>query len=153
MHVSTKSPNRSHLAQDHSAAHARAPFTHELRGRVQSAERLAYDVRSDEHGGSACEAHAADDACLYPEAVAAALLSHLVAAAEAQAGVAFERAVVSVPAYFTEEQCDATVAAGAHGPLLSSAPGINAIVQAAMPHANTCKQQADVSAPPRESGR
>ena len=80
---------------------------------VQSSRKLAYTVKGSEDDKVLLELPSADNGSIYPEEVAAAILRHLIDAAEAQAGAQFDRAVISVPAYFNQEQCEATMAAGA----------------------------------------
>jgi hypothetical protein len=73
-------------------------------------------VAGDENDAAylACEYEPAGE--LPPEVASARILERLIAAAEAVAGVRIERGVVSVPAYFNEEQCSATIAAGSGPP-------------------------------------
>ena len=49
---------------------------------------------------------------LYPEELSAYVLAQLLAAAELEIQSEVKKAVISVPAYFTESQREATVAAG-----------------------------------------
>jgi len=49
---------------------------------------------------------------LYPEEVSAYVVAQLLAAAELQLNADVSKAVISVPAYFSEAQRDATVTAG-----------------------------------------
>jgi hypothetical protein len=51
--------------------------------------------------------------CLYPEEVSTCVLAQLLADATRHTGRDVSKAVITVPAYFSDEQRDATVAAGA----------------------------------------
>ena len=58
----------------------------------------------------ACEA--VEGGALYPEEVSAYILAELLSTAQAHLGRPVERAVISVPAYFSFEQREATIQAG-----------------------------------------
>lgn len=73
---------------------------------------LAYKVCSDETGALVLECEHSDEGSLYPEEVSAYVLRKLLDSVTAHTGVEPERAVISVPAYFTEEQREATICAG-----------------------------------------
>lgn len=90
---------------------------------LQLIAQLPYPVAADGDGHAAMPcAHAPDGSGgVYPEEVAAEVIRHLVQTAEEQTGAKFDRAVISVPAYFDPEQCDATETAGAHLWLMQSA--------------------------------
>lgn len=94
----------------------------------QDVRQLAYGVGADEDGfvvlecpnladSSSTAAAASDDGGgaggrLYPEEVSGYVLAKLVAAAEEFSGRPVSKAVISVPAYFTDAQREATVTAG-----------------------------------------
>lgn len=102
----------------------------------EDARKLAYKVSADEDGfvvlecpalpgggggptaaaaGTAEDADAADSregGRLYPEEVSGHVLAKLITAAEEFSGRRVSKAVVSVPAYFTDAQREATVTAG-----------------------------------------
>jgi len=74
--------------------------------------RVAYDVGEDEDGAAVLRCGNVEGGLLYPEEVSAQVLARLVSNAEAATGTAVTKAVISVPAYFDEEQKAATEAAG-----------------------------------------
>ena len=81
---------------------------------LEDVGRVAYEVVPDDEGTGAAVlrcAHA-EDGAFYPEEISAYVLAKLVAAAEDYKGVPITKAVISVPAYFNDEQREATATAG-----------------------------------------
>lgn len=82
---------------------------------IVDAKRVAYGVEADEDGDGAAVlrcAHA-EDGTFYPEEISGYVLASLLAAAEDfRGGEPVTKAVVSVPAYFNDEQREATATAG-----------------------------------------
>jgi len=78
------------------------------------AERAAvsFDVASDASGDAVFNCPRVQTEPIYPQEISAILLDTLFADAEAYLGGAVEKAVITVPAYFTEEQRVATEEAG-----------------------------------------
>jgi molecular chaperone DnaK len=74
--------------------------------------RVAYKVGADEDGGVVLRCARAEGGSLYPEEVSAHVVAKLVAAAEAHTGRPVAKAVISVPAYFNDDQRAATETAG-----------------------------------------
>jgi molecular chaperone DnaK (HSP70) len=79
---------------------------------MQDIAGLAYNVQADEDGAACIELTGSDTGNLYPEEVSAHVVARLLAATEEETDCVVDRAVISVPAYFDEEQRDATIAAG-----------------------------------------
>eukprot|EP00775_Hariotina_reticulata_P011055 gene11055-11210_t len=75
-------------------------------------ERLAYTVEQDSEGNVVLECPHVEPGCLYPEEVSAVVLHQLLEEARTQTGAIVNKAVITVPAYFNDEQREATVAAG-----------------------------------------
>jgi molecular chaperone DnaK (HSP70) len=82
------------------------------RTRMQEIGQLAYKVVADEDGAAQIVCSAAEDGALYPEEVSAHVLLRLIDAVQKETGCEVDRAVISVPAYFSEAQQEATIAAG-----------------------------------------
>ncbi|PRW56291.1 molecular chaperone [Chlorella sorokiniana] len=81
----------------------------------QDAARLAYTVSADEDGFAVVDCpnlEAGAGGQLYPEEVSGYVVGKLLEAAEEFAGRPVGKAVISVPAYFTDAQKEATVTAG-----------------------------------------
>lgn len=78
------------------------------------AERVAFSVCSDPEGlGQAVmKSSHSDVGFLYPEEISSYVLAKLIAAAEDFTGRPVEKAVISIPAYFNDEQREATITAG-----------------------------------------
>ncbi|MEW5299539.1 MAG: hypothetical protein WDW36_002546 [Sanguina aurantia] len=74
--------------------------------------RVAYQVVCDEEGQVAMGCRNVAPGKLYPEEVSAQVLSQLLADARGYTRATITKAVISVPAYFNEQQRDATVTAG-----------------------------------------
>eukprot|EP00892_Ulva_mutabilis_P008024 jgi/Ulvmu1/5594/UM023_0131.1 len=74
-------------------------------------KRLAYEVVPDEDGAACIKCQGSETGTIYPEEVSAHVINKLVEATTEHTGVQVDRAVISVPAYFDEEQKEATVAA------------------------------------------
>ena len=76
------------------------------------AGRVAFSVISDPEGHAVVQSKSSEVGYLYPEEVSANVVSKLVAAAETYSGRKVKKAVISVPAYFNDEQKEATITAG-----------------------------------------
>ena len=75
-------------------------------------KKLPYTLLPAEDGDFALQCPCLPTGSVFPEQVSAQVLRTLLAAAERFAGQKFDRAVVSVPAYFDQKQRTATIAAG-----------------------------------------
>jgi molecular chaperone DnaK (HSP70) len=106
----------------HNPLHKPGRTATDLLLRSQEAKKLAYKVVADEDGAAAlqCE-NSSEEGPLYPEEVSAYVVRELLNLVTDGCGTDIERAVISVPAYFDEEQREATVCAGVH-PSLPLAP-------------------------------
>lgn len=82
----------------------------------QDVGKLAYKVVSDEDGAACILCQGSETGSVYPEEVSAQVINKLMEASNDFTGVMVDRAVISVPAYFDEEQQEATVAAGVQLP-------------------------------------
>lgn len=80
---------------------------------MQDIKRLAYKVMPDEDGAACIRCEGSETDTIYPEEVSAHVINKLLEATTEFTGVAVDRAVISVPAYFNEDQQEATIAAGA----------------------------------------
>ncbi|WIA29514.1 hypothetical protein OEZ86_012015 [Tetradesmus obliquus] len=74
--------------------------------------RLAYEVDQDSEGNAVLVCSHVEPGCLYPEEVSTCVLAQLLADAARHTGRQVSKAVITVPAYFSDEQRQATVAAG-----------------------------------------
>jgi len=74
--------------------------------------RVAYDVVGAEDDAAALRCDTVDGGLLYPEEVSGMVVSRLLDNVRASRGADVSKAVISVPAYFDEEQKAATMAAG-----------------------------------------
>eukprot|EP00798_Chlamydomonas_sp_ICE-L_P030049 gene30049-35020_t len=74
--------------------------------------RLPFRVSPDQEGMVVLGCTSVDRGFIYPEEVSAQVLSELLSDAEAYTGSPVTKAVISVPAYFDEQQKEATMAAG-----------------------------------------
>eukprot|EP00883_Tetradesmus_obliquus_P007855 jgi/Sobl393_1/18509/SZX73966.1 len=74
--------------------------------------RLAYEVDQDSEGNAVLVCPHVEPGCLYPEEVSTCVLAQLLADAARHTGRQVSKAVITVPAYFSDEQREATVAAG-----------------------------------------
>ena len=81
---------------------------------TEDVERAAYTVIADPEGSGAAVLRCdhAEDGTFYPEEISAYVIAKLVAAAEEYQGSPVTKAVISVPAYFNDEQREATATAG-----------------------------------------
>ncbi|KAL3139986.1 hypothetical protein ABBQ38_004272 [Trebouxia sp. C0009 RCD-2024] len=79
------------------------------RGAVQ---QVPYIVEEADQGEVVLRCANAEGGQLYPEEVSGQVLAHLLAHAEQSTGSTISKAVISVPAYFDEEQKHATITAG-----------------------------------------
>lgn len=79
---------------------------------MQDIKRLAYEVIPDEDGAACIRCEGSETGTIYPEEVSAHVINKLVEATAEYTGVSVDRAVISVPAYFNEDQQEATIAAG-----------------------------------------
>lgn len=71
-------------------------------------------VDQDSDGNTVLACPYVEPGCLYPEEVSACIVQQLLEDAAQYTGVpAITKAVITVPAYFDDEQRDATIAAGA----------------------------------------
>ena len=69
-------------------------------------------MAADEEGAVQLACGAVEGGALYPEEVSAYILAELLSSAQAHLGRPVDRAVISVPAYFSFEQREATIQAG-----------------------------------------
>lgn len=69
-------------------------------------------MTSDEEGAVQLRCAAVESGVLYPEELSAYILAELLSSAQAYLGRQVEKAVISVPAYFGNEQREATIEAG-----------------------------------------
>jgi molecular chaperone DnaK (HSP70) len=72
-------------------------------------------VDQDSEGNAVLVCPHVEPGCLYPEEVSTCVLAQLLADAARHTGRDVSKAVITVPAYFSDEQREATVAAGAPG--------------------------------------
>lgn len=79
---------------------------------VDKEKAFPFHVASDEDGLACLPCARIEGGRLYPEEVSAAVVQELLVAAEAATGAKPTRAIISVPAYFNEDQKDRTKAAG-----------------------------------------
>lgn len=81
---------------------------------LEDVERVAYGVMHDPDGTGAVtlKCDHAEDGSLYPEEISAYVIAKLVYAAEEYKNTPVTKAVISVPAYFNDEQREATATAG-----------------------------------------
>lgn len=80
---------------------------------MQDVKKLAYEVLPDEDGAACIRCEGSETGTIYPEEVSAHVINKLLEATTSFTGVSVDRAVISVPAYFNEDQQEATIAAGA----------------------------------------
>eukprot|EP00884_Botryococcus_braunii_P007549 jgi/Botrbrau1/16796/Bobra.150_2s0025.1 len=73
---------------------------------------VAYKVEPSREGMAACRCVNVPAGQMLPQEVSAEVVKHLVKAVEADTGCLVRKAVISVPAYFTEPQRQATIEAG-----------------------------------------
>lgn len=73
---------------------------------------MAYSVVPDEDGAACIRCDGSETGTIYPEEVSAHVINKLVEATTEYTGILVDRAVISVPAYFNEDQQEATLAAG-----------------------------------------
>lgn len=76
--------------------------------------RVAYSISTDDDGQIVlpCDNSPGEEKTLYPEEVSAYVVASLLSAAEDYSGRKVSKAVISVPAYFDDEQREATATAG-----------------------------------------
>lgn len=79
---------------------------------------LAVQVEQDPEGNVVLDCPHVEPGCLYPEEVSAVVLDQLLQDAHNHTGASITKAVITVPAYFNDEQREATVAAGGWLPQL-----------------------------------
>ena len=75
---------------------------------------MAYKSAKDENDGVSLKCKYHEGGEVSPEEIAAYIVRELLDTVEACTGNVIERAVISVPAYFDDEQRSATIAAGTH---------------------------------------
>ncbi|BDA40814.1 Chaperone protein dnaK [Coccomyxa sp. Obi] len=78
----------------------------------EQAKMVPYKVGGDEDGNVQLLCDCVEGGVLYPEEVSAYVVAELLSAAESFAGSPFRKAVISVPAYFDDDQREATIQAG-----------------------------------------
>ncbi|KAK9916972.1 hypothetical protein WJX75_009357 [Coccomyxa subellipsoidea] len=78
----------------------------------KQAKLVPYRIGSDEDGNVQLLCDFVEGGVLYPEEVSAYIVAELLSAAEASTGSSIKKAVISVPAYFGEDQREATIQAG-----------------------------------------
>lgn len=86
----------------------------------------ALQVSQDEEGAVVLDCPHVEPGCLYPEEVSACVLSLLLQDAEQHTGGKITKAVISVPAYFDDNQREATILAGKQGPTTARADSYDA---------------------------
>ncbi|KAK9810103.1 hypothetical protein WJX72_004949 [[Myrmecia] bisecta] len=79
---------------------------------AEEAQRVAFTVASDKDGAAVVKCDHAEAGSLYPEEVSAHVVAQLLEAAERYTDSAVKKAVISVPAYFDDDQRKATLMAG-----------------------------------------
>jgi heat shock 70kDa protein 1/2/6/8 len=81
---------------------------------IEDVERVAYEVMSDpdDTGAIVLKCDQAEDGSFYPEEISAYVIAKLIYAAEEYKNTPVTKAVISVPAYFNDEQREATATAG-----------------------------------------
>eukprot|EP01025_Chloroclados_australasicus_P024989 TRINITY_DN25015_c0_g1_i1.p2 TRINITY_DN25015_c0_g1~~TRINITY_DN25015_c0_g1_i1.p2 ORF type:complete len:434 (+),score=81.77 TRINITY_DN25015_c0_g1_i1:76-1302(+) len=78
----------------------------------EDAKRTPFKVGADQEGRVIFKCSHVDEQVLYPEEASAYILAQLIADVEAKMKKQVKRAIISIPAYFDEEQQEATMAAG-----------------------------------------
>jgi hypothetical protein len=88
-------------------------FSNEVRLKHTASSHCLLQVDQDSEGNAVLVCPPVEPGCLYPEEVSTCVLAQLLADASRHTGRQVSKAVITVPAYFSDEQREATVAAGA----------------------------------------